>query len=137
MMRRLTADPPTSDRLSQLVENIRDSRSPVMFVSPHLDDAVLSCGALLAHLARNCPVIVLTVFSSAAPPAKWGLAARRTLQGLGVPDAELLFEERRAEDITFLKEAGPSWIHLGLTDALFRRVGGAVEGPEGTGRAAY
>src|ERR1700757_4655329 len=85
------------DRLTQLVGEIQDAGSAVMFVSPHLDDAVLSCGALLAHLARTCPVTVLTIFSSAAPPAKWGLAARKTLRDLGVTDAEALFEERRAE----------------------------------------
>ena len=126
-----------SDRLTQLVGEMQDAGSAVMFVSPHLDDAVLSCGALLAHLARTCPVTVLTVFSSAAPPTKWGLAARKTLRDFGVADAETLYEDRRSEDIEVLKEIGASWIHLGLTDALFRRVGQAATGISGFGRAAY
>lgn len=126
-----------SDRLTRLMAEIQDTGSAVVFVSPHLDDAVLSCGALLAYLARICPVNVLTVFSSAAPPAKWGLAARKTLRVSGAADAEALYEERRAEDIEVLKEVGASWTHLGLTDALFRRVGKTPTGTNRTGRAAY
>lgn len=137
MTSRATENVPGDGRLIQLVKDIQDSRSAVLFVSPHLDDAVLSCGALLAHLARICPVTVLTVFTRAAPLAKWGLAARKTLRDLGVADGEALFQERRAEDIAVLKEAGASWIHLGLTDALFRQVGETATGPKGTGRAAY
>jgi LmbE family N-acetylglucosaminyl deacetylase len=125
------------DRLTRLVTEIHDAGSAVMFVSPHLDDAVLSCGALLAYLARTCPVTVLTVFSSAARPAKWGLAARKTLRDSGVADVEAFYEERRSEDIEVLKQIGASWIHLGLTDALFRRVGEAATGTSGFGRAAY
>jgi len=126
-----------SDHLTQLICGIRDAGSAVLFVSPHLDDAVLSCGALLSHLAGTCPVTVLTVFSAAAQPAKSGLAARKTLRSLGIADADAHYEERRAEDIEVLKEAGASWIHLGLTDALFRRVGHSARNPAGTGRAAY
>ena len=129
----------SSNRLARLIREIQDVGSAVLFVSPHLDDAVLSCGALVSHLAGTCPVTVLTVFSAAAQPTKSGLAARKTLRSLGIADAEAHYEERRAEDVEVLKEAGASWIHLGLTDALFRRVGHSVKnpGPSGTGRAAY
>ena len=125
------------DRLDRLIRGIREAGSAVLFVSPHLDDAVLSCGALLSHLAGTCRVTVITVFSAAAQPAKSGLAARKTLRSLGIADAEAHYQERRAEDIEVLKEAGASWIHLGLTDALFRRVGHSARNPAGTGRAAY
>lgn len=125
------------NRLAQLIGQIQDSKSAVMFVSPHLDDAVLSCGALLTHLARTCPVTVLTVFSSAAPPARSALAARKTMRGLGIADAQTFFGERREEDIAVLQEAGASWIHLGLVDALFRQTGHSAETGQGTGRAAY
>jgi len=125
------------DRFTQLLGQIQHAGSPVMFVSPHLDDAVLSCGALLTHLARNCPVTVMTVFSAASPPAKRALAARKTLRDLQIADPEILFAERRAEDIEVLKQVGASWIHLGLTDALFRRVGEAGTGRKCGERAAY
>ena len=127
----------SDNHLPQLISGIQDAGSAVLFVSPHLDDAVLSCGALLSHLAGTCPVTVLTVFSAAAQPAKSGLAARKTLRSLGIADADAHYEERRAEDIEVLKEAGASWVHLGLTDALYRRVGHSAKNPAGTGRAAY
>jgi len=126
-----------SDRLAQFVNEIQDAGSPVFFVSPHLDDAVFSCGALLAQLATTCPVTVLTVFTAAAPPPRSGMAARKQLRALGGIDAETHFAERRAEDVAVLEEAGARWVHLGFRDALFRRVGEAPTGTPGTGRAAY
>jgi LmbE family N-acetylglucosaminyl deacetylase len=123
------------DKLNQLVGEIKDAGSPVMFVSPHLDDAVLSCGALLTQLARTNSVTVLTVFSSARPPAKWAPSARNELRSHGATDAMKYFEDRRAEDIAALQAVGASWIHLGFTDAPFRRVGETAG--KDTGRAAY
>lgn len=38
----------------------------VVFISPHLDDAVFSCGTLIAALALIAPVQVLTVFEGGA-----------------------------------------------------------------------
>ena len=102
------------DKLAQVVGEIKDAGSAVMFVSPHLDDAVLSCGALLTHLARTNSVTVLTVFSSARPPAKWAPSARNELRNHGAADAMKYFEDRRAEDIAALKEAGATWIHFGI-----------------------
>lgn len=121
-------------KLAQVVGEIKDASSAVLFVSPHLDDAVLSCGALLTHLARTNSVTVLTVFSSARP-AKWAPSARNELRNHGAADALRYFEDRRAEDIAALKEVGAAWIHLGFTDAPFRRVGETAG--KDTGRAAY
>jgi LmbE family N-acetylglucosaminyl deacetylase len=124
-------------QLARLVREIHGAGSAVVVVSPHLDDAVLSCGALLTHLTRQCSVTVVTVFTVAAPPP-WSLPARRQLRAAGVADAEVFFEQRRAEDTAVLAEVGAAAVHLGLRDALFRRVGGAAAGPPGPGRrSAY
>lgn len=67
----------------------------VVAVAPHLDDAVLSLGATLAHLARaGCDVVVLTVLAGASP---------------GSPQ-----EERRAEDARACAAVGarPCWLPL-------------------------
>ena len=116
------------DRLTRLVHEMDGAGAPVLVVSPHLDDAVLSCGALLAHLTRRCHVVVATVFTEAAP-RPWSVPARRQLRALGM-DAESLFEQRRAEDRAVVGELGAAAIHLGLTDALFRRVGGPAARPQ-------
>jgi LmbE family N-acetylglucosaminyl deacetylase len=126
-----------NDHLARFVGQLQDAGAGVLFVSPHLDDAVFSCGALLARLARTCPVTVVSVFTAAAPPARSGLAARKQLRGVGGIGAEAHFAERRAEDIAVLEQAGAAWVHLGFRDALFRRVGEAPAGPPGRGRAAY
>lgn len=122
-----------ADQLTRLLHGIAGTGSPVVVVSPHLDDAVLSCGALLAQLARRCPVTVLSVFTTAAAPPAWSWPARRLVRAAGV-DAEVLFEQRRAEDRAVLAGIGVAAVHLGLRDAVFRRVGEAAAGPPGRGR---
>ncbi|WP_084703989.1 PIG-L deacetylase family protein [Phaeacidiphilus oryzae] len=104
------------DRLTAAIEDGR----PLLVLSPHLDDAVLSCGALLSHACRRVPVTVATVFSEGAPPP-YTLSARRFLKQTGAGDAEQLYEARRAEDREVLEGMGVGWLHAGFTEALFRR----------------
>jgi LmbE family N-acetylglucosaminyl deacetylase len=89
-------------------------------LSPHLDDAVLSCGALLTAASRRLPVTVLTFFTEAGPPPHT-LSARRYLKLTGSTDAYDLYASRRAEDREVLGQLGVSWHHLGLPDGQFRR----------------
>ena len=118
---------------------LHDGR-PAVFVSPHLDDAVLSCAALMRAMAARAAVTVVTLFSAAAP-APHTRAARTFLRqcstgpgspGPGSPDpdgadpgrpadAAALFTARRAEDIDVLAGLGLRHVHLGHPDALFRR----------------
>jgi LmbE family N-acetylglucosaminyl deacetylase len=122
-----------SDRLVRLMGEMKESGAAAVVMSPHLDDAVLSCGALLAHLAPQHPITVVTAFTAAAPPP-WSLPARRHLRAIGSADAELLFGQRRAEDREVLDELGVEVVHLGLRDALFRRAGESADGRPGPGR---
>jgi LmbE family N-acetylglucosaminyl deacetylase len=94
-----------------------EAGTPVLVVSPHLDDAVLSCGAFLTAAAPRCPVTVATVFTAAGPPPHT-LAARRFLAGA---DAQALYAARRQEDHEVLAGLGCAVVHLGFPDALFRR----------------
>lgn len=94
--------------------------APAVFVSPHLDDAVLSCAALMRAMAEVAPVTVVTVFSAADEPPHTR-AARTFLRQCGASDAEVLFAERRAEDVAVLDGLGVRHVHLGHPDALFRR----------------
>ncbi len=108
-----------ADRLTLLIRDLADAGpgSAVVAISPHLDDAVLSCGALLAGQHR---VTVATVFTAAAP-RPWSLPARKQLRALGGVDAEDFFAQRRAEDAEVLAGLGAAAVHLGFRDALFRR----------------
>lgn len=101
------------------------SESTYAFVSPHLDDAVLSCGALLSALARRSKVTVVNVFTEGGPPP-YTRAARSFLRRCSASSAEQLFAERRAEDTQVLASLGVRTVNLGFSDALFRRRGSAV-----------
>lgn len=93
---------------------------PYVFLSPHLDDAVLSCAALMTHLTGIGSVTVATLFTAAAPPP-YTLSARTYLRQCGQSDAMALYAERRAEDARVLAAIGVEHVHLGEVEALFRR----------------
>jgi LmbE family N-acetylglucosaminyl deacetylase len=95
--------------------------SPLIVLSPHLDDAVLSCGELIVHAAERTEVIVATLFTEAGPPPHT-LSARRYLRQVGAPDAGMLYRQRRSEDRAALESAGVAYVmHAGLIDAPYRR----------------
>ncbi|SDW10301.1 GlcNAc-PI de-N-acetylase [Arthrobacter sp. cf158] len=94
--------------------------APWLFLSPHLDDAVLSCGALIEAQAQGREVIVATLFTEASdgPHTR---AARSFMSQCAVKDAGELFDARKAEDKAVLEDMGVQSIHLGAVDALFRQ----------------
>ncbi|MFD4371289.1 PIG-L deacetylase family protein [Streptomyces sp. NPDC058486] len=106
----------TGPRLTSLVAD----GLPVTVLSPHLDDAVLSCGAFLSYAADRVPVTVVTAFTEAGPPPHT-LSGLRYLHSTGDLNAARLYAARRAEDREALERLGARWHHLGLVDGLFRR----------------
>jgi LmbE family N-acetylglucosaminyl deacetylase len=81
-------------------------------ISPHLDDAVLSCGLLLA---ANPAAVVCTVFT--APPREntltdWDRAS-------GFADAFEAMRARKAEDIRALALVNAHPLHLSFRDAQY------------------
>ncbi|WP_163161706.1 PIG-L family deacetylase [Arthrobacter sp. Alg241-R88] len=93
---------------------------PWLFLSPHLDDAVLSCGALIASQVSRRDISVLTIFTecSRTPHSR---AARSFLRQCSAQDARSLYEARRKEDALVLEGLGVRLRHLGAPDALFRK----------------
>lgn len=95
----------------------------ILFVSPHLDDAAFSAGALIARLAREHPVVVATVFTRSVPDPTGFALACQTDKGLG-PDVDYM-ALRREEDRQALTRLGarPAWLdlpeapHRGYSDA--------------------
>lgn len=97
-----------------------DDASHLVVLSPHLDDAVLSCGALMCHARKHMAVTVATFFTEAgAPPHTF--SARCYLRQTGASDAGRLYLSRRAEDQAILDDAAINYFHAGLTEALFRQ----------------
>jgi LmbE family N-acetylglucosaminyl deacetylase len=81
--------------------------SRLLIISPHLDDAVLSCGARIATTTESGgEVIVATCFTTP------GEAAPEELKQL--------YDRRKTDDGEALKMLGAGFRHLGFTDAPFR-----------------
>jgi len=97
-----------------------DGVSDLIVLSPHLDDAVLSCGALMNHARKETPITVVTFFTQGcAPPYTY--STRSYLRQTGDRHASNLFHARRAEDQAVLQDLGINYVHVGLTEILFRR----------------
>ncbi len=97
-----------------------------LVLSPHYDDAVFSCGGLIARLtAAGRQVLVATV--CAAPPAarlspyaaslhrRWGASS-----GAEPASAEAMIAHRRAEDEAALARIGATGAYLDLPDCIYR-----------------
>ena len=93
-----------------------------LYLSPHLDDAVLSCGGQIAQLVRAGQVVrVVTVFAGDVSAAKHAAASPFVEElymrwGLGLnPSAG-----RRAEDRAALGILGARVTHLPFPDCVYR-----------------
>jgi LmbE family N-acetylglucosaminyl deacetylase len=95
--------------------------SHAIFISPHLDDAALSCGGGIARLAGSgTQVTIVTVCTADQPPgAPLSRVARRVHASWCA--GERPFEARRAEDLQAARILGAKADHLGLLDAIYRR----------------
>ena len=97
--------------------------APVVLLSPHFDDALLSCWALLAEDQRQ--IIVVNVFAGAPSSgvrgdwdSRVGLSRLDRLRGR---DSAWLVRERASEDREALHAVGRTAVNLTLLDAQYRR----------------
>ncbi|WP_183095124.1 PIG-L deacetylase family protein [Nocardioides stalactiti] len=98
------------------------SHPPAVILSPHLDDAVLSCWHVLCGPGD---VRVINVFAGSPPP---GSGASWWDQQTGATDSAARMEERRAEDAEAIAVAGRSAIHLDFLDQQYEPAGQSVGG---------
>lgn len=96
-----------------------------VFLSPHPDDAVFSCGGTIRRLAlAGERPLVVTVFGGDRPPgaplSAFAQGLHRRWQCAGDPPAA-----RRAEDRAACEELGARVLHLAFPDAIYRARSGA------------
>jgi LmbE family N-acetylglucosaminyl deacetylase len=92
----------------------------VIYLAPHLDDAVLSCGGRMAAQIGGGATVLIATIAAGDPPA--GLLspfaeAMHASWGLG-PDA---VARRRNEDRAACARLGADLVHLPLPDCIYRR----------------
>lgn len=91
-----------------------------LFLSPHLDDAVLSCGGTIHQLAEQGEAVTVLTTMAGDPPAdmpetpitadlaqRWGVAVKA----------------RRLEDQQALARLGADFIHVPVADCVYRTAG--------------
>lgn len=87
----------------------------VVVLSPHIDDAALSCSGLLSALDGLAPRLVVTLYCGNPEPSNPAGNRRRTRRGHVSPAI------RRREDIAAMRYLDCDWVHLGFPDAIYRR----------------
>ncbi len=94
-----------------------------VYLAPHLDDAVFSCGGLIARQTANDEgVTVVTVCAGDTPVGEltpFAVELHRRWGGAGSPIAA-----RRAEDRMACGRLGASAVHLEVPDAVYRWAAG-------------
>lgn len=103
------------DEIKNFIKNKK-----VFIISPHLDDAVLSCGGLILDLKITNNISVVNVFTE-GNSGPYTLSGKKFLKMTGQPDALQLYKLRKAEDEKALSKLGVTFINLGFQEALFRK----------------
>lgn len=108
--------------MNDLIKKIISSKTHLYFISPHLDDAMLSCGDLIRTLAHESQITVINVFTEISPPPLT-FSAKAFIKQCGKIDAIELFKQRREEDYIVYKSIGVNVKNLGFIDAQWRKKG--------------
>ena len=93
---------------------------PWIFLSPHLDDAVFSCGGLLSYLAeQGVPTKIVTIFSNqVSDPTQFTEYARSLHTRWGTGDDP--YRIRKQEDTNACRLIGAEQVHLGFFECIYR-----------------
>jgi len=93
-----------------------------IYISPHLDDAVLSAGGLIHEQVRaGLDVEIWTVMCGFPPDAELSPFAQMLHDQWGIPAAADVVQARRKEDAKAAKLIGAKTFYLDFLDCIYRR----------------
>jgi LmbE family N-acetylglucosaminyl deacetylase len=93
-----------------------------IFLSPHFDDAVLSCGGLIwKQTQKGVPVEIWTICAGDAPPGPLSRLARDCHLQWGIESAKGLVAARRAENNVAASLVGAEIVDFSIPDCIYRR----------------
>ncbi|MCH4541912.1 PIG-L family deacetylase [Ochrobactrum sp. A-1] len=91
-----------------------------LYVSPHLDDAALSCGGRISRdIANGDDVLVLNIFT--ADPPEEGLSPLAEHYHKEWSNGAASYQVRRQEEVAAMGALRCQYINAGLLDAIYRR----------------
>ena len=92
-----------------------------VYLAPHLDDAVLSCGGRIWQQAQAGLKVLIVTFMSGDPPDLLSDFARRFHLMCALDEDAMAV--RRDEDLRVCRQLGADARHFPLHDAIYRRAG--------------
>lgn len=93
-----------------------------IYISPHFDDAVLSCGGLIWEQTHaGIPVEIWTICTGQAPAGRLSKFAKSVHAGWNTTTAEETLALRSEEDRKAAAIVGATVAHLGIPDAIYRK----------------
>lgn len=93
-----------------------------IYISPHFDDAILSCGGLIADQTRDgIPVEIWTICAGEAPDGPLSKFARKTHKDWGTGNAAETVIIRKEEDREAARHVGAAILHFHFPDCIYRR----------------
>jgi LmbE family N-acetylglucosaminyl deacetylase len=103
-----------------------------IYLSPHFDDAVLSCGGLIWEQSHSgIAVEIWTICAGEPPPGEISPFARRVQDEWALGTAVETVALRRVEDQNAARRVGAGVVHFDVPDAIYRRTStGSLGYPE-------
>ena len=93
-----------------------------IYLSPHFDDAVLSCGGLIWEQSHaGTPVEIWTIFAGDPPPGPLSEFARVNEKLWGTKNGEETVAMRTVEDEQAVSIVGADLVHFDIPDCIYRR----------------
>ncbi len=93
-----------------------------IYLSPHLDDAVLSAGGLIYDQVQSgIPVEIWTILSGYPTEVEFSHFAQLQHYMWGFPSAEAAIRARREEDRNAAAAVGAKTVHFDFLDCIYRR----------------
>jgi LmbE family N-acetylglucosaminyl deacetylase len=90
-----------------------------IFISPHLDDAILSCGGLIQKLVAEKNIVEVWTICAGDPP-EVNLSPFAIQQQNGFQTGVEYYENRRSEDIDACRFLGARHRHFSFIDCIYR-----------------
>lgn len=93
-----------------------------IYISPHLDDAVLSAGGLIYEQTRAGMEVEIWTFMCGLPPtAELSDFAKEIHKQWDIVEVKDVVDIRRAEDVNAASIVGAKAVHLDFLDCIYRR----------------